>query len=130
MSIVFVIFVLHGIDQMVQRLSKMVAVEHTPAALYDKENKKNAVQKTNKDQAVKCKNKEAAGIDFYFSFASFLAFSFLFSTLFINGSPWAAAKTRGWHARKIVLKRLRMMVKLRHICIVYFVLKIDIRLPN
>ena len=52
---------------MVQRLSKMVAVEHTPAALYDKEKKKNAVQKTNKDQAVKCKNKEAAGIDFYFS---------------------------------------------------------------
>ena len=55
----------------------MVAVEHTAAALYDKEKKKNAVEKTIKDQAVECK--EAAGIDFFVNFYCFQSITLLFA---------------------------------------------------
>jgi len=44
-------------------ISEMVAGEQTGAAVYDKETKENAVEKTTKDQDVKYKTKEAAGLD-------------------------------------------------------------------
>merc|ERR1719156_473146 len=44
-------------------LSEMVASEQTSAATYDKETKENAIEKTTKNQDVKYKTKEAAGLD-------------------------------------------------------------------
>ena len=44
-------------------LSEMVAGEQTAAATYDKETKENAIEKTTKNQDVKYKTKEAAGLD-------------------------------------------------------------------
>jgi len=46
-----------------QGISEMVAAEQTAAAVFDKETKENAVEKTTKDQDVKYKTKEAAGLD-------------------------------------------------------------------
>jgi len=44
-------------------LSEIVAAEQVAAATYDKETKENAIEKTTKDQDVKYKTKEAAGLD-------------------------------------------------------------------
>jgi len=44
-------------------LSEMVAAEQTAAATYEKETKENAIEKTTKNQDVKYKTKEAAGLD-------------------------------------------------------------------
>ncbi len=46
-----------------QGLSEMVAGEQTVAATYDKETKENAITKTTKNQDMKYKTKEAAGLD-------------------------------------------------------------------
>merc|ERR1711907_846348 len=44
-------------------LTEMVAAEQVAAATYDKETKENAIEKTTKEQDVKYKTKEAAGLD-------------------------------------------------------------------
>jgi len=44
-------------------ISEMVAGEQTAAATYETETKENAIEKTTKDQDVKYKTKEAAGLD-------------------------------------------------------------------
>ena len=44
-------------------LSEIVAAEQTAAATFDKEGKENAIEKTTKNQDVKYKTKEAAGLD-------------------------------------------------------------------
>jgi len=44
-------------------LSEIVAAEQTAAATFDKESKENAIEKTTKNQDVKYKTKEAAGLD-------------------------------------------------------------------
>jgi len=44
-------------------LAEMVAAEQTAAASFEKENQENAIEKTTKNQDVKYKTKEAAGLD-------------------------------------------------------------------